>query len=260
MDFYVDTHMHTLASGHAYNTFEEMKAEAFKKGMDVICLTDHGPAMPGSAHEFYFTNMRIIHDHFHPDYPENPMEPILIKGFEANILDYQGNTDYDTLNDRPADLKYIIASFHPCCIEPGTCAENTSAYIGAVKKPYVMALGHIDDGRIPCDYEAVIRCAKENDVLVELNNSSLSPNSFRENAQKNAEEYLSICKELGAIVVLGSDAHYKSDIGNFENVLPILERVKFPEELIINERDKFLAWVEKKYAKRLELEKRTNVV
>lgn len=252
----VDTHMHTIASGHAYNTLDEMLQEAARKQMDVVCITEHGPAMPGAAHQFYYTNMRILTK-------EGLYSPVgghythFIKGMEANIIDYDGNTDYDDLGDNIADLKYVIASFHPVCLEPGSVAENTNAYIGAIRKPYTMTLGHIDDNRVPCDYEKVVQCAKENDVLVEVNNSSLAPTSFRIDPEKNILEYLAICKEKEAKIILNSDAHYRNDIGNLRYVIPLLEKVNFPEELIMNQCDKFLKWFHEKYEKRLAL---TNAV
>lgn len=251
--YVIDTHMHTLASGHAFNTFNEMMHEAVARDMKIVCITEHGPAMPGAAHEFYYTNMRVIEKEFFHfrDIPGH--ETRLIKGLEANIIDYNGNTDYDTLQDKIADLKYIIASFHPsCCIESGDERQNTSAYLGAIRKPYTMAVGHIDDGRVPCDYEAVVNCAKQNNVLVELNNSSMNPKSFRQNSVENALEYLQLCKEKEAMIVLGSDAHYQDSIGDFSNLYPILKKVNFPEELIINsDADKFMKWFDEKYQNRL---------
>jgi len=252
-EYFIDAHMHTLASGHAYNTLKEMISSSIEKQMEVICITEHGPAMPGTAHPYYHTNMRAINF-------DTVKDIKIIKGLEANITDYDGNTDYDTLGDSIADLKYIIASFHSVCLNPGTEAQNTAAYIGAIKKPYTMTVGHIDDGRIPCDFEAVIRAAKENDVLVELNNSSMSPSTFRVNSVQNGLEYLKICKELGAMIVLSSDAHYEGSIGDFSNLYPMLEKVKFPEELIINKKDKFLEWVNRKYERRLAQEGKTNAV
>lgn len=260
MQFKIDTHMHTIASGHAYNTLNEMMAAAIRKDMDVVCLTEHGPAMPGSAHPYYFTNMRVIEKtnwqkgigrmNFDGQYVH------LIKGFEANILDYDGNTDYDDLGDDIGDLKYIIASFHSVCLKPGTCEQNTNAYIGAIKKPYVMTLGHIDDGRIPCDYEKVIAAAKENNVLIEVNNSSQSTKTFRVGAKENTLKYLEICKDIGAMIVLGSDAHFDEDVGNFSRIIPLLEEINFPEHLIINsDKAKFLGWIRNKYENRKMLER-----
>ena len=40
--FKVDTHLHTVASGHAYGTVTEMAKAASLKGLEMIALTDHG--------------------------------------------------------------------------------------------------------------------------------------------------------------------------------------------------------------------------
>lgn len=248
----VDTHTHTIASGHAYNTWDEMVEYAVKRQMEVLCITDHGPAMPGSAHKFYHTNLRVIKAEFPMPSEYVSERTKIVKGMEANIIDYDGNTDYDDMEDTISDLKYIIASFHSVCLTPGTEKQNTDAYIKASEKPYVSTIGHIDDGKIPCDYEAVVKAAKKNNVLIELNNSSQSPNSFRKDSEKNALEYLRICKEQDAMIILGSDAHYKDAIGRYENLYPLLAKVDFPVELIMNRKYQFKEWLLKKYEKRLK--------
>ena len=46
-DIYVlDLHTHTYASGHAYNTMNEMAYAAKEKGLQLLGITDHAPAMP----------------------------------------------------------------------------------------------------------------------------------------------------------------------------------------------------------------------
>ena len=40
--------------------------------------------------------------------------------------------------------------------------NNTNAYINAIKKPYISILGHIDDGRIPCDFETIVKTLLSN--------------------------------------------------------------------------------------------------
>ena len=255
--YLVDTHMHTIASGHAYNTINEMLEKAYSMGMKVICITDHGPKMPGSFGEFYFSNLRVIPDCYYPwrgiPIHEINKVPKLIVGMEANILNYNGDTDYETVGDNIHSVKHIIASMHSVCIEPGSYQENTDAYINAMKKPYVSVLGHIDDGKFPCDYEAIVKTAKEYNILIEVNNSSNSDKSFRLNSKENTLEYLQLCKENEVMVSLGSDAHYEGDIANFFNIIPLLNKVNFPEELIINSNpDLFLDFVEKKYEARLQ--------
>lgn len=35
-------------------------------------------------------------------------------------------------------------------------------------------------------------------------------------------------------IVMSSDAHFDTLIGDFPNIYPLLERLKFPEELVLN--------------------------
>ena len=55
MKYTIDTHTHTLVSGHAYNTIDEMAAYAAKTGVTHLAITDHAPKMPGSAGILYFS-------------------------------------------------------------------------------------------------------------------------------------------------------------------------------------------------------------
>ena len=151
---------------------------------------------------FYFENLKVV--------PRQYDDLTLLLGSEANILDYNGTLDrYDELMNR---LDIIIASLHNPCYTCGTAAENTNAYIGAMKHPKVAIIGHPDDGRIPVDYELLVKEAKKHHVVLEVNNSSLSPNSFRPNARENAMNYLSLCKEQGVPIIYGSDAHICYDL------------------------------------------------
>ena len=49
----LDLHTHTLVSGHAYCSLREMAKAASKKGLEVLGITEHAPAMPGTCHKFY---------------------------------------------------------------------------------------------------------------------------------------------------------------------------------------------------------------
>ena len=41
----MDLHTHTVASGHAYNTIYEMARSASERGLSLLGITDHGPAI-----------------------------------------------------------------------------------------------------------------------------------------------------------------------------------------------------------------------
>ena len=85
MNFVLDTHTHTLASGHAYSTIREMAYAAGEKGLKLLGITEHAPKMPGSCHEFYFRNLRVA------DRSMCGVE--LLFGAELNILDSDGIVD-----------------------------------------------------------------------------------------------------------------------------------------------------------------------
>ena len=83
----LDVHTHTIASGHAYNTMMEMIHAAQEKGLEVYGITEHAPRMPGTCHDFYFHNLKVV-ERRHGD-----LEVLL--GAELNILDEKGNVDLD---------------------------------------------------------------------------------------------------------------------------------------------------------------------
>lgn len=222
--YQLDLHTHTYASGHAYNTMNEMALAAKNKGLALLGITDHAPAMTGSASLLHFLNLKVARR-------EKYGLPLML-GTEVNIVDYEGKLD---LPDKVLEeMDVVIASLHIRCIKPGTVEENTNAYLGAMRNPYVHIIGHPDDVRYPVDYEKVIREAKEQGILVELNNSSLSPKSFRKNAREADLTILDLCREYSVPIVVGSDAHTEEDILNFEYADALLEELDFPVELIAN--------------------------
>ena len=95
-------------------------------------------------------------------------------------------------------------------------------------------IGHPDDGRFEVDYEAIVDMAKQTGTLLEVNNSSLKPESFRKNAYENDLKMLKLCKKAGAKIVLGSDAHVDIDIANTRYSSKVLRDADFPEELVAN--------------------------
>ena len=60
MKFLTDLHIHTVASGHAYSTIEEIARAAGEKGLEIIAITDHTAGMPGGAHDFHFQNLGVV--------------------------------------------------------------------------------------------------------------------------------------------------------------------------------------------------------
>ncbi|HBM74751.1 MAG TPA: phosphatase, partial [Clostridiaceae bacterium] len=60
MKYLIDTHTHTIVSGHAYTTLLENVKCAADKGLKMMADTEHGPAMPGGPSIIYFGNLKVI--------------------------------------------------------------------------------------------------------------------------------------------------------------------------------------------------------
>ena len=76
--------------------------------------------------------------------------------------------------------------------------------------------------------------AKETGTLLEINNASLTPGGFREGSRENIKKILLMSMEEGQPVVLGSDAHFYRNVGDFSYAEDLLKELQFPEELILN--------------------------
>ena len=220
----VDVHTHTIASGHAYNTMMEMIRAAQEKELEVFGITEHAPQMPGSCQLIYFHNLRVV--------PRQHGNLELLLGIELNILDEKGTVDMS--QDDLAQMDLTIASLHIPCIKPGSREWNTECVVNAIRNPLINIIGHPDDSRYPLDNEAIVQAAKEHHTLLEINNNSLNPNGYRQNARGNDIEILNLCKKYRTPVIMGSDAHFFTDVRNHERIYPLLEETDFPEELVIN--------------------------
>lgn len=221
----LDVHTHTIMSGHAYNTMSEMIKAAADKGLELFGITEHAPKMPGSCKSLYFGNFGAI--------PRKQQGMTLLMGVELNIMNETGRVDLNASLLKTLDI--CIASIHlPCYGESRGKALDTQALVKAMENPLVDVIGHPDDGRYPLDYEAVIKAAKEHNVLLEVNSSSLSERSFREGARENYEIMLSYCEKYEVPVVINSDAHVISEVGQHERAIALMESLHFPEELVMN--------------------------
>ena len=111
----LDLHTHTIMSGHAYNTMQEMIRSASEKGVRLLGITEHAPRIPGACHPFYFINFRVV--------PREQFGVKLMLGCELNIIDYKGNVDLEPRY--LAGLDYAVASIHEPCYDSGTTAQIT---------------------------------------------------------------------------------------------------------------------------------------
>ncbi|MDD4843085.1 MAG: phosphatase [Anaerotignum sp.] len=224
MKILADTHTHCIASGHAYSTIQENIKAAAEKGLELIALTDHAPAMKNTTSHAYFANLHVIDDRL--------FGVRILKGVELNIIDFEGSIDLDELVLSKLDIS--IASLHIPCIAPGTEQENTKACIYAMENPLVDILGHPGDPRYPLNYHEIFKAAKRTGTLLEINNASLVPGGFRAGSEENIERILKMAMKEDVPVVVGSDAHFYTGIGDIYYVERLMEKVGFPDELVLN--------------------------
>lgn len=225
MEYQADLHTHTVASGHAYNTIDEMVGAAVKNGLVLYGITEHSETMPGTCKEEYFRQLADKKKQYHG------IE--VLYGVELNIIDYKGSVDMDAQLLKRMDV--AIASIHNGIgYESGSIAENTSAVTGAIENPYVNIIGHLDDDNIPVDYDTVINAAIENHTLLEINNNSFAVGCWRKNAVKNIMKIAGLCIKNNYPVVIGSDAHCVGNVARGKESLEFLKEAGFPDELILN--------------------------
>ena len=227
----IDLHTHSLSSGHGSNdTITDMAKAAAKSGIQILGISEHGPATAGSVKPSYFRSLKLAN--------RKRFGITILYGAEVNIITPSGTLDLD--DDVLSCLDYALVSIHPPTLTPYEHRDLTNAYINAMDHPNVRFLGHIDDARFPVDFERLLAIAKEKEVYPEINNGSLMPDAYRKGGQENCRKILEICKRINLPVLLSSDSHGAKNIGNIEYILPLLEECTFPEHLIINNQPELL--------------------
>ncbi|MDR3211352.1 MAG: phosphatase [Planctomycetota bacterium] len=217
----VDTHTHTVLSGHAWSTLTENANAAASLGMHGICLTEHGPRIPGGAVDYAPAAQMML--------PTLISGVTIFRGVEANIVDFAGNIDIEMRFINRTE--FALASIHDIVLKPGTPEENTAALVGVLSHPYIDMVGHIDDAKTPNLYEEVILAAKDLGKLIEINNNSLL---VRRGSEPNIRQIARLCKKHQARVCVSSDAHFWTMIGNVSPSLMLIDDIGFPDELVVN--------------------------
>ena len=218
-----DLHMHSIMSGHAFGTIRELAQEAAGRNMQLIGVTEHGPSIPGTCDPIYFRNFI--------DAPRNLYGVEMLYGSEMNVL-AGGKVDLD--GKALADLDYGVVGIHGLCYQNEGVLGNTRNVIGCMQCPKVRFVSHPDDNHFPLDYVALVQAAKELDVALEVNNASLRKTWLRPGSYDNYRELLPLCADNGVKIIVNSDSHDPSTVGDFALAQSLLEELDFPDELILN--------------------------
>ena len=223
MNLILDIHTHTIASGHAYGTIREMAQAACERGLKLLGFAEHGPKIPGAIDPFYFRNLFVI--------PRTLYGVEILHGCEIDVLN-DGTLDLDQeLIDK---LDFGIAGIHVQCYENVGREKNTDNLLSCMSNEKVFFVSHPDDDHTPLNYARLVEGAKNFHVALELNNSSLVKKHLRLNCYENYRTMLALCEKFSVPIIVSSDAHDPSAVGEFTLAEKFLREINFNESLILN--------------------------
>lgn len=222
----VDLHTHTIASGHAFGTLLENVREAKTKGIELLAVTDHGPAGSGAPNANYFrVGFRL------PKYIEGVR---VLFGVEANIVDSEGHLDLPDEVLKKIDV--VMLGFHKDCgyLDQGI-EKNTEVFIKALDNPYVKMISHPYGDQVVIDIEKFTRAAISKNILLEINTSYFTLKKINDvGTWDRLKTMVRILKENNQKMIINSDAHTPYEIGEFGLVLDKLEELGITESDLLN--------------------------
>ena len=240
----IDLHTHTVAGGHGTtDTIADLAKSAYRKGMTMIGISDHGPATPGSCQESYFRALKRA--------PRLRSGVTVLYGAEANIVNEQGLLDLS--GDILDGLDYCIAAIHPQSFRSNcyhrlsfwdrkqitedraaAAVSNTQAYIRAMEQSSVRIIAHPDDQHYPILCEAFIEAAAANRILLEVNEASLAPGGYRGDTKECMLALLKLAHKAGLTILLSSDSHGAAHVGEAPLATALAKEAGFTGEQIAN--------------------------
>jgi putative hydrolase len=216
----IDLHIHSIHSGHAYGTFYDIVGEAKRKKMKFIAITDHGPAIPGSA--------TWLHFNMGPRVPKYKDLKVLW-GCEANVMDAKGNIDLEPWLQKKLDI--LLVGLHDTSgYKDAGIVENTKAVINTLKNPNIDVLTHPTHPQFKYDFDKVFQAALDNNVLLELNLSKLA----RGTDLPLFKKMIDMTRKAGKKIVVNSDSHFIHEIGDDAVLKKYWKELGLTEDIIIN--------------------------
>jgi putative hydrolase len=238
-----DYHIHSTYSknNHGKSTIEEIVQQAVLLGLKEIAITDHGPGhfLYGiRADKIAVAKSEIIN--LRKKYPQIK----ILFGVEANILNYDGDTDINEDLLKSCDI--ILCGFHLGAkfstfkdfwgfivlnylgrfnknLKEHMTNKNTEAVVNALNKYDIKILTHPGD-KMPVDIEKIARAAEKNNTILEISNHH----------DHLTSDEIKIAAKYKVRFVISSDAHIKENIGKFEKALNEAVKAKLNLKRIIN--------------------------
>ncbi len=217
----VDLHTHTVASGHAYCTVNELVEKANIIGLEAIAITDHGPRLPNGPHIYHFSNQER--------FKTIPGNCKVLSGVEEDIAGPNGEVflPENTLNS----LEVVLVGLHPY---PNGWANINSkknvliSLLKAMENPLIKGVTHPISNWFDFSKEDIIEIvenAESTSTAVELNLSKIY------GLENKLFEFLDLAGEFNAPLMINSDAHAVHELGDFSNLEKFTDRI-IPENVI----------------------------
>ena len=199
-----DLHVHSDASSDAHSSLEELRAEAARLGREYLAITDHSKSRPlgldaPAVRKHAMTIRRAS--------VQDKAGPRLLTGIEVDILQ-DGTLDLPLEVLR--ELDWVVASVHSHFNDPP--AKITERMVRALRSGVVDALGHPSGRQLGLrdaygfDFEKVLEVAREHGVALEAN-------AMPERLDLD-DKHCRLAREAGVALVISSDAHHASQLGN----------------------------------------------
>lgn len=231
-----DLHVHTIASGHAFNTISEIFEYASKNSMDIVAITDHGPDMERSAHLGYFETLTRL--------PKLVNGVIFLKSCEANILDVDGNIDIPL--DIQDKLDFLMAGVHDRTSYSKTensVINNTIAIINAIKKNRIKIISHPHRPEFQIDIDKIVKFCADSNVALEINLSTLITNQSNGGFIKEIKRLIQKATEFNTKLTVSSDTHFISELGD-DSIIDKLS-LYIPDNIWLKTKKQILDFVKK---------------
>ncbi len=230
----VDLHIHSINSGHAYSTFQDIVDEAVRKDMSMVAVTDHGPSMDGTNGpvHFYMGNRA----------PKKIKNTRILWGIEANLIDSDGTIDLPEDAEKRLDL--IILGIHPFTpyMDLGR-KGNTNALIKAIERyPRISILAHPLHYFYEYEFEPVWEAALAHNILLEFNLSYLV--KYGERDIEKFQMLVEFVRKHGSQFIINSDAHFRHEIGDDSILDSFRDTITLDGSLVINnDENKLRNWL-----------------
>lgn len=219
-----DFHMHTTASD-GKNSIREMADAAKQRGYEFIVITDHSTVLTvanGMTPDRFAAQIDEIRA-----VDEELADFRVIPGIEVDIL-ADGTLDMD--HGLLAQCDWVVASIHTAMNL--NREEMTTRLLRAIETGLIHELAHPTGRRLggrdgyDFDFERVVLAATEAGIYFELNGGT---GRLDFNAETARRAY-----ELGAKLVLGSDAHSVRELANIDFAVQQARRGAIPRDAFAN--------------------------